>query len=207
MLGEKASCGSISCRSPDGSHSATRRAFHGAAFAPCDIGGDGFTLGLCEGAGEGNTQLAVLLQRIDVLLFKDDGDALVGEDARHRPRWVGHDLVGVVFLLHLVAVCLILLAGDPAVGGYPELADQFVAFGYKNVRINLSLFEAMFFHCRAGSASALKAEDHDRKAERLLYRSLSAFDMDGCSEALNRGMYQMVCSQWSNACRLFLRRV
>ena len=90
-------------------------------------------------------QLAVLLQRIDVLLFKDDGDALVGEDARHRPRGVGHDLVGVVFLLHLVAVCLILLAGDPAVGGYPELADQFVAFGYKNVRINLSLFEAMFF--------------------------------------------------------------
>ena len=63
------------------------------------------------------------------------------------------------------------------------------------VRINLSLFEAMFFHCRAGSASALKAEDHDRKAERLLYRSLSAFDMDGCSEALNRGMYQMFCRQ------------
>lgn len=47
----------------------------------------------------------------------------------------------------------------------------------------------------------------DIKMERLLYRSLSAFDMDGCSEALNRGMYQMVCSQWSNACRLFLRRV
>ena len=38
----------------------------------------------------------------------------------------------------------------------------------------------------------------------MLYRSLSAFDMDGCSEVLNRGMYQMVCSQWSNACRLFL---
>ena len=52
---------------------------------------------------------------------------------------------------------------------------------------------AMFFHYRAGSASALKAEDHDRKAERLLYRSLSAFDIDGCSEALNRGMYQMFC--------------
>lgn len=50
---------------------------------------------------------------------KDDGDTLVGEDARHRPRGVGHDLVGVVFLLHLVAVCLILLGGDPAVGGYP----------------------------------------------------------------------------------------
>ena len=47
--------------------------------------------------------------------------------------------------MHLVAVCLIPLGGDPAVGGYPELADQFVAFGYKNVRINLSLFEAMFF--------------------------------------------------------------
>ena len=51
----------------------------------------------------------------------------------------------------------------------------------------LSRLGAMFFHCRAGSASPFKAGDHDRKAERLLYRSLSAFDMDGCSEALNRG--------------------
>ena len=150
-------------------------ALHGAAFAPCDIGGDGFALRLCEGAGERDAQLAVLLQRIDVLLFKDDGDAqllespcvveavhrvageagyrfgeddvylplaavadhahevlalfhrgagdaLVGEDARHGPHGVGHDLVGVVFLLHLIAVCLILLlGGDPAVGGDPEL--------------------------------------------------------------------------------------
>ena len=45
------------------------------------------------------------------------------------------------------------------------------------------------------------------KAERLLYRSLSAFDMDGCSEALNRGRYQMVCSQWLNAYWIFLRRI
>ena len=151
-------------------------ALHGAAFAPCDIGGDGFALRLCEGAGERDAQLAVLLQRIDVLLFKDDGDAqllespcvveavhrvageagyrfgeddvylplaavadhahevlalfhrgagdaLVGEDARHGPHGVGHDLVGVVFLLRLVAVCLILLlGGDPAVGGDPELS-------------------------------------------------------------------------------------
>lgn len=67
----------------------------------------------------------------------------------------------------------------------------------------LSRLGSMFFHCRAD----LKAGDHDRKAERLLYRSLSAFDMDGCSEALNRGRYQMACSQWSNACRIFLRRV
>ena len=50
-------------------------ALHGAAFAPCDIGGDGFALGLREGAGERDAQFAVLLQRIDVLLFKDDGDA------------------------------------------------------------------------------------------------------------------------------------
>ena len=151
-------------------------ALHGAAFAPCDIGGDGFALGLCEGTGERDAQLAVLLQRMDVLLFKDDGDtqllerpcvvetvhciagkagdrlgeddiylplaavadhahevlalfhrsaggALVGEDARHGPHGVGHDLVGVVFLLHLVAVCLILLlGGDPAVGGNSELS-------------------------------------------------------------------------------------
>ena len=68
----------------------------------------------------------------------------------------------------------------------------------------LSRLGAMFFHCRAGSASPLKAGDHDRKAERLLYRSLSAFDMDGCSEALNRGRYQMVCSQWPNAYWIFL---
>ena len=71
----------------------------------------------------------------------------------------------------------------------------------------LSRLGAMFFHCRAGSASPLKAGDHDRKAERLLYRSLSAFDMDGCSEALNRGRYQMVCSQWPNAYWIFLRRI
>ena len=50
-------------------------ALHGAAFAPCDVGGDGFALGLCEGAGEDDAQLTVLLQRMDVLLFKDDGDA------------------------------------------------------------------------------------------------------------------------------------
>ena len=153
-------------------------ALHGTAFAPCDIGGDGFALGLREGAGERDAQLAVLLQRIDVLFFKDDGnaqllerpcvveavhrvageagyrfgeddvylplaavadhahevlaffhrgagDALVGEDARHGPHGVGHDLVSVVFLLHLVAVCLIFLfGGDPAVGGNPELSLQ-----------------------------------------------------------------------------------
>ena len=71
----------------------------------------------------------------------------------------------------------------------------------------LSRLGAMFFHCRAGSASPLKAGDHDRKAERLLYRSLSAFDMDGCSEALNRGRYQVVCSQRPNAYWIFLRRM
>ena len=53
------------------------------------------------------------------LFHRGASDALVGEDACHGPRGVGHDLVGVVFLLRLVAVCLILLlGGDPAVGGY-----------------------------------------------------------------------------------------
>ena len=57
------------------------------------------------------------------LFHRGAGDALVGEDARHGPHGVGHDLVGVVFFLHLVAVCLILLlGGDPAVGGDPELS-------------------------------------------------------------------------------------
>ena len=60
-----------SCRTALSSQSA----MWGTAFAPCDIGGDGFALGLCEGAGERDAQLAVLLQRMDVLLFKDDGDA------------------------------------------------------------------------------------------------------------------------------------
>ena len=64
-------------------------ALHGAAFAPCDIGGDGFALGLRKGAGERDAQLAVLLQRIDVLFFKDDGDAQLLErpcvvEAVHR---------------------------------------------------------------------------------------------------------------------------
>ena len=72
-------------------------------------------------------------------------------------------------------------------GGLPFGSDDSTA----DVRIphknRLSRLGAMFFHCRAGSVSPLKAGDHDRKAERLLYRSLSAFDMDGCSEALNRG--------------------
>ena len=92
-------------------------------------------------------------------------------------------------------------------GGLPFDSDDSAAdvrIPHKNRLFRLG---AMFFHCRAGSASALKAEDHDRKAERLLYRSLSAFDMDGCSEALNRGRYQMVCSQWSNAYWIFLRRI
>ena len=74
-------------------------------------------------------------------------------------------------------------------------------------KIRLSRLGAMFFHCRASEAPADKPGDHDRKAERLLYRSLSAFDMDGCSEALNRGRYQVVCSQRTNAYWIFLRRM
>ena len=53
--------------------------FHGTAFTPCDIGGDGFTLGLGEGTGEGDSQLTVLLQRIDVFLLEDDCDAKLFE--------------------------------------------------------------------------------------------------------------------------------
>ena len=49
--------------------------FHGTAFTPCDIGGDGFTFRLGEGPGEGDSQLTVLLQRIDVFLLEDDCDA------------------------------------------------------------------------------------------------------------------------------------
>ena len=50
-------------------------------------------------------------------------DALVGEDPRHGPLGVGHDLVGIVGLLGLVAGELLLVVGGyPAVGGDPELA-------------------------------------------------------------------------------------
>ena len=126
--------------------------FHGAALTPCDIGGDGFTFRLGEGTGEGDPQLAVLLQRIDIFLLEDDcdaklferpdiveavhrvagearnrlgqddidfllaavpdhphevlallgrgsGDALVRKDACHRPSGVGHDFIGIQFLV------------------------------------------------------------------------------------------------------------
>lgn len=53
--------------------------FHGTAFTPCDIGGDGFTLRLGEGTGEGDPQLTVLLQRIDIFLLEDDCDAKLFE--------------------------------------------------------------------------------------------------------------------------------
>ena len=63
--------------------------FHGTAFTPCDIGGDGFTLGLGEGPGEGDPQFTVLLQRINVFLLEDDCDAELFErpdivEAVHR---------------------------------------------------------------------------------------------------------------------------
>ena len=143
--------------------------FHGAALTPCDIRGDRFTFRLGEGTGEGDSQLTVLLQRIDVFLLEDDcdaklferpdiveavhriageagdrfgqddidfllaavpnhphevltllgrgsGDALVCKDSGHRPCGVGHDFIGIVLFLHLIAVCLILLfGGDSAV--------------------------------------------------------------------------------------------
>ncbi len=63
--------------------------FHGTAFTPCDIGGDGFTFRLGEGPGEGDSQLTVLLQRIDIFLLEDDCDAKLFErpdivEAVHR---------------------------------------------------------------------------------------------------------------------------
>lgn len=63
--------------------------FHGAPFTSCDIGGDGFTLGLGEGPGEGDPQFTVLLQRINVFLLEDDCDAELFErpdivEAVHR---------------------------------------------------------------------------------------------------------------------------
>ena len=62
---------------------------HSTALAPCDIGGDGFTFRLGEGPGEGDPQLTVLLQRIDVFLLEDDCDAKLLErpdivEAVHR---------------------------------------------------------------------------------------------------------------------------
>ena len=48
--------------------------FHGAALTPCDIRGDRFTFRLGKGTGEGDSQLTVLLHRIDVFLFEDDRD-------------------------------------------------------------------------------------------------------------------------------------
>ena len=53
--------------------------FHGAALTPCDIRGDRFTFRLGEGTGEGDSQLTVLLQRIDVFLLEDDCDAKLFE--------------------------------------------------------------------------------------------------------------------------------
>ena len=51
------------------------------------------------------------------LLGRSAGDALVSEDSGHGPLGVGHDLVGVVGLLGLVAgELLLIVCGHPAVG-------------------------------------------------------------------------------------------
>ena len=84
--------------------------FHGAALTPCDIGGDRFTFRLGEGTGEGDSQLTVLLQRIDVFLLEDDCDAKLFErpdivEAVHRIAGEAGDRFGqddIDFLLAAV---------------------------------------------------------------------------------------------------------
>ena len=84
--------------------------FHGAAFPPCDIRGDRFTFRLGEGTGEGDSQLTVLLQRIDVFLLEDDCDAKLFErpdivEAVHRIAGEAGDRFGqddIDFLLAAV---------------------------------------------------------------------------------------------------------
>ena len=177
--------------------------FHGAAFAPCDIGGDGLALRLCEGTGEGDAKLTVLLQRVDVLLLEDDGDAqgfegagvveavhrvsceagyrlgqyhvylvltamldhshevltlfcrgagdtFIRKDAAHRPFRVGHDLIGVVFSLHLIAVGLILLfGGHAAVRRHTKLPAGSRGFCRFWLGRNLNDSWGCFSHCRS----------------------------------------------------------
>ena len=176
---------------------------HGTALAPCDIGGDGFTLRLGEGPGEGDPQFTVLLQRIDVFLLEDDcdaelfqcpdvvetvhrvageagdrlgqddidfllaavpdhphevltlfcrgpGDALVRKDAGHRPGGVGHDFIGIVLFLHLIAVCLVLLfGGDSAVSCHPELSAGFCLAGGLRLGRDFDYSRGIIFHCRS----------------------------------------------------------
>ena len=177
--------------------------FHGAALTPCDIRGDRFTFRLGEGTGEGDSQLTVLLQRIDVFLLEDDcdaklferpdiveavhriageagdrfgqddidfllaavpnhphevltllgrgsGDALVCKDSGHRPCGVGHDFIGIVLFLHLIAVCLILLfGGDSAVSCHPELSAGFCLTGGFRLGRDLNYSWGILFHCRS----------------------------------------------------------
>ena len=176
---------------------------HSTALAPCDIGGDGFTLRLGEGTGEGDPQLTVFLQRIDVFLLEDDcdaelfqcpdiveavhrvageagdrlgqnhidfllaavtnhphevltllgrgsGDALVCKDTGHRPSGVGHDFIGIVLFLHLIAVCLILLfSRNSAVSCHPELSAGFCLAGGFRLGRDFDHSRGIIFHCRS----------------------------------------------------------
>lgn len=64
------------------------------------------------------------------LLGRGTGDALVCKDSGHCPCGVGHDFIGIVLFLHLIAVCLILLfGGDSAVSCHPELSAGFCLTG------------------------------------------------------------------------------
>ena len=57
------------------------------------------------------------------LLGRSAGDALIREDPRHGPLGIGHDLVGVVGLLGLVAgELLLIIRGHPAVSRDTQMA-------------------------------------------------------------------------------------
>ena len=84
------------------------------------------------------------------LLGRGSGDALVRKDASHRPGGVGHDLVGIVLFLHLIAVCLILLfGGDSAVSCHPELSAGFCLTGGFRLGRDLNYSWGILFHCRS----------------------------------------------------------
>ena len=148
---------------------------HGLALAPLHVLADGLALPLGHGPQQGEQQLPIGFQGVDVLFLEQDGDAqlpqgphiveavyripgepgdglhqhqvdlllpaladhpqklgpfggggtcdaLVSEDPSHSPGRIGHDLVGVILLLGLIAGELLLtVGGHPAVGGRPEL--------------------------------------------------------------------------------------
>ena len=87
-----------------------------------------------DGFGQHNVDFLLFtqpdhLQKFRAFPGRGASDALIGKDSSHGPVSVGHDFVGIVGLLGLIAGELFFVIGrDPAVSGYPELPPDSLFF-------------------------------------------------------------------------------